>query len=61
VIQLCFNLNRIHDSVGKALRTAKQDRVIANSHELSFSFHPGLTFHMQKLDRKQAELSLACV
>jgi hypothetical protein len=24
VFQLCFNLNKIHDSVGKALRTANQ-------------------------------------
>jgi hypothetical protein len=29
---MCSNLNRIHDSVGKALRTANQDRLIANSH-----------------------------
>jgi hypothetical protein len=33
--QLCFNLNRIHDSVGKALRTANESRVTANSHPLS--------------------------
>jgi hypothetical protein len=39
VFQLCFNL---HDSVGKALRTVNQDRVTANSHALSSSFHPGL-------------------
>jgi hypothetical protein len=32
MFQLCFNLNRIHDSVGKALRTADQDHVTANSH-----------------------------
>jgi hypothetical protein len=38
IFQLCFNLNRIHDSVGKALRTADQDRVTVNSHALSFSF-----------------------
>jgi hypothetical protein len=30
-----FNLNRIHDSVGKALRTADQDHVTAISHALS--------------------------
>ena len=40
MFQLCFNFNRIHDSVGKALRTANQDLVTANSHELSFD--PGL-------------------
>jgi hypothetical protein len=40
VFQLCFNFNKIHDSVGKALRTADQDRT--NSHALSSSFHPGL-------------------
>jgi hypothetical protein len=27
-----FNFNKIHDSVGKALRTADQASVIANSH-----------------------------
>jgi hypothetical protein len=32
MFQLCFNLNTIHDSVGKALRTANQDRVTPNSH-----------------------------
>jgi hypothetical protein len=31
MFQLCFNFNRIHDSVGKALRTANQDRGTANS------------------------------
>jgi hypothetical protein len=31
MFQLCFNLNKIHDSVGKALRTANQDHVTANS------------------------------
>ena len=39
MFQLRFNLNRIHDSAGKPLRTADQAR--ANSHALSFSFHPG--------------------
>jgi hypothetical protein len=38
VFQLCFNLNRIHDSVGEALRAANQGRVTANSHLLSSSF-----------------------
>jgi hypothetical protein len=38
MFQLCFNLNRIHDCVGKALRTANQDPVIDNSH--AFSFDP---------------------
>jgi hypothetical protein len=33
---ICFNLNGIHDSVWKALRTANQDRVTPfNSHALS--------------------------
>ena len=40
MFQLCFNLNRIHDSVGKALRTANQDRVIANSRILSSRVDP---------------------
>jgi hypothetical protein len=38
MFQLRFNLNKIHDSVGKALRTANQARVTANSHALSSSF-----------------------
>jgi hypothetical protein len=42
-VSVSFNLNKIHDSVGKALRTADQGREIANSHALSFSFHPGFT------------------
>jgi hypothetical protein len=42
MFQLCFNLGRIHDSVGKALRTANQGRMTANSHTLSSSFHQGL-------------------
>ena len=42
MFQLCFNFNKIHDSVGKALRTADQDHVTAYSHSLSASFHPGL-------------------
>jgi hypothetical protein len=46
MLQLCFNFNRIHDSVGKALRTANQRSVIANSHALSYSFHPGLTISL---------------
>ena len=32
-----FNLNRIHDSVGKALRTANQCHVTVNTHQLSLS------------------------
>ena len=40
MFQLCFNLNRIHDSVGKALRTGNQGDVTANSHALSTSLHP---------------------
>ena len=35
MFQLCFNFNKIHDSVGKALRTANQSHVTANSHALS--------------------------
>ena len=35
MFQLCFNFNGMHDSVGKALRTANQDRVTVNSHALS--------------------------
>ena len=37
LIQLFFNLNRIRDIVAKALRSANQGRVTANSHALSFS------------------------
>ena len=33
MFQLCFNVNKIHDSVGKALRTANQARVTVNSHQ----------------------------
>ena len=41
MFQLCFNFNKIHDSVGKAMRTADQDHVTANSHVLlTSSFHP---------------------
>jgi hypothetical protein len=36
------NINRIHDSVGKVLRTADQGHVTVNSHALSSSFHPGV-------------------
>ena len=43
MFQLCFNFNRIHDSVGKALRTANQARVTVNSHALLSSFHSVLT------------------
>ena len=39
----CFNLNRIHDSVGKALRTAKKERMHALASlfdsDLKFSFN----------------------
>ena len=38
MFQLCFNFNRIHDSVGKALRTADQARVTVNSHLNRLSF-----------------------
>ena len=31
MFQLCFNINKIHDVVEKALRTADQDRVTTNS------------------------------
>jgi hypothetical protein len=43
MLQLCFNFNRIHDSVGKALRTANQDHVTANSHARSSSLALGLS------------------
>ena len=42
MFQLCFNFNRIHDSVGKTLRTANQARVSAKSHALSSSSDPCL-------------------
>jgi hypothetical protein len=35
MFQLCFNLNTIHDSVGKALRKADQGHMTVNSHALS--------------------------
>jgi hypothetical protein len=35
------NLNRIHDGVGKTLRTANQSRVTVNSHALPSSLDPG--------------------
>jgi hypothetical protein len=38
--QLCFNKNKIHDSIVKALRTSSQSRGIANSHARSSSFDP---------------------
>jgi hypothetical protein len=38
-----FYFNKIHDSVGKALRTADQARVTVNSHALSSSCHPRFT------------------
>jgi hypothetical protein len=45
-----FNLNRIHDSVGKALRTANQGHVTVNSHALPSSFHPlALSYSMSTL------------
>jgi hypothetical protein len=34
MFQLCFNLNKIHDSVGKAL-TANESHMNANSHQAS--------------------------
>jgi hypothetical protein len=42
--QLCFNFNRLHGSVGKALRTANQGRVTANSHP-HFKPFTILTYH----------------
>ena len=50
MFQLCFNFNRIHDSVGRALRTANQARVTVNSHALSSSFHPGLTILLCRIN-----------
>jgi hypothetical protein len=38
MLQLCFNFNRIHDSVGKALRTANQGRVMASYAGVSMGF-----------------------
>ena len=45
MFQLCFNFNRMHDSVGKALRTANQARVTVNSRALSSSSDPCLKPH----------------
>ena len=45
MFQQCFNFNTIHDSVGKALRTADQDRVTVNSHAVSLSSDPCLKPH----------------
>ena len=47
MFQLCFNLNGIHDSVGKALRTVSRGRETANSQALSFYFDPGLKHYLQ--------------
>jgi hypothetical protein len=44
MFQLCFNLNRIHDSVGKTLRTAGQGHMTANSHAW---LDPGSIIHEQ--------------
>jgi hypothetical protein len=53
VFQLCFNFNKIHDSVGKALRTANQDHVTANSHPRQF--HPRfMVEHFQKSNHAHA-------
>ena len=45
MFQLCFNFNRTHDSVGKALKTANQGRVTVNSHALFSSSDPCLKPH----------------
>ena len=45
MFQQCFNFNRIHDSIGKTLRTADQDHVTVNSHALSFSSDACLKLH----------------
>ena len=37
MFQLCFGIDKIHDSVGKALATANQGRVTAHCHTLSSS------------------------
>jgi hypothetical protein len=59
MFQLCFNLNIIHDSVGKALRTAKQDLVTAGSHALSFEPGlEGLIFPQCHYRRKQEYLDM---
>ena len=50
-VQLCFNFNRIHESVGKALKTADQNRVTADSHALSSSFRPGFNIRQYGMIR----------
>ena len=39
MFQLCFNLNRIHDSVGKTLRTDNQGHVTAKLFDLRLTLH----------------------
>ena len=52
-VQLCFNFNRTHESVGKALKTANQDHVTANSHELSLLFHSAIRHDSWSQDSKR--------
>ena len=49
MFQLCFNLNRIHDSVGKALRTADKDRVIATLMQSRSRLHVNTIFTTRKV------------
>ena len=58
MFQQCFNFNKIHDSVGKALRTANQDHVTANSHALSFSSDPCFKPHNMASAQPSCRVSL---
>ena len=46
MFQKIFNLNRIPDSVVKALETATQGHVTANSHALSCQFDVGFSYSL---------------
>jgi hypothetical protein len=48
MFQLCFNFNRIHDSVGKALRTADQDRLTVSCTFIPVSSELKVTSHDER-------------
>jgi hypothetical protein len=49
MFQLCFNSNRIHDSVGKALRTANQDHVTVSSHAALIIVFQNMVWKLRKV------------
>jgi hypothetical protein len=46
MFQLCFNFNKIHDSVGKASRTANQARVTLMHSHSRFIQASGINHHL---------------